>query len=122
MHVRANAFTQKLQMNAKDHKLTERMSRSCRLGIFSHLRRKCFFTLGSAWNMARGMALMETQSVSVKLLLTILQSAHNHLTSVPHLSILDFKLAAYCSNVEYDMEKQDQTEKKKMFSITTCGL
>lgn len=46
------------------------MSRSCRLGIFNHLRRKCFLTLGSAWKMARGMALIERSgssgSVSVK--------------------------------------------------------
>lgn len=61
------------------YKLTERMSKSCMLGIFNHLRRKCFFTLGSAWKMARGMALMEkytNQSVShSKLLLPeILQS------------------------------------------------
>lgn len=51
------------------------MSKSCRLGIFSHLRRKCFFTLGSAWKMARGMALMETQSVSVKLLMLIFRKS-----------------------------------------------
>lgn len=56
-------------------KLTERMSRSCRLGIFNHLRRKCFFTLGSAWKIARGMALRrDTQMSNSRLsLLVILQ-------------------------------------------------
>lgn len=56
--------------------LTVRMSNSCRLGIFNHLRRKCFFTLGSAWKIARGMALMgETQqSISVTLKAFILGS------------------------------------------------
>lgn len=91
-------------------RLTERMSKSCRLGIFSHFRRKCFLTLGSAWKMARGMALVETQSVSVKLLLVILGSA-----TIWHRDTIllrpekhpdsDFKLGAYCSNTKSDMEK-----------------
>lgn len=37
--------------------LTDLMSRSWRLGIFSHFRKKCFLTLSSAWKMARGIAL-----------------------------------------------------------------
>lgn len=59
------------------YKLTERMSKSCRLGIFNHLRRKCFVTLGSAWKMASGMALMEEdKSIGLKcFFLVVSQSA-----------------------------------------------
>lgn len=50
-----NAHTDLGYGNVSRH--TDLMSRSWRLGIFSHLRRKCFLTLASAWNMARGIAL-----------------------------------------------------------------
>lgn len=33
------------------------MSKSCREELFSHFRRKCLLTVGSAWKMASGMAL-----------------------------------------------------------------
>lgn len=58
------------------HRLTERMSKSCRLGIFNHLRRKCFFTLASAWKMARGIALIDRNTnVSGSNTSAILESA-----------------------------------------------
>lgn len=44
--------------------LTSRMSKLSRTEFLSHLRRKCFFTLGSAWKIARGMALSVTGAPS----------------------------------------------------------
>lgn len=44
-------------------KLTARMSKSDIEGAFSHFRKKCFFTLSSAWKIASGIALTEKKNI-----------------------------------------------------------
>ena len=43
---------------------TALMSKLSMVVLFSHFLRKCFLTLGSAWKMARGMALSVTGAPS----------------------------------------------------------
>lgn len=107
-----------------DEKLTERMSKSCRLGIFSHLRRKCFFTLGSAWKMARGMALMESQCqcqtplghITKCSLSTAIWHQDTNLLQPENHPSLDFDLAVFCSNWEYNTGKKKITRKVRLFN------
>lgn len=83
------------------HRLTERMSKSCRLGIFNHLRRKCFFTLASAWKMARGIALIDRNTnVSGSNTSTILESACFQTSSIGK-AILAFYLIQKIYDIYY---------------------
>lgn len=83
------------------HRLTERMSKSCRLGIFNHLRRKCFFTLASAWKMARGIALIDRNTnVSGSNTSTMLESACFQTSSIGK-AILTFYLIQKLFDIYY---------------------